>query len=72
MQQLHFPPAQGSSNRPDLPPLVIPVTTEGSPNPMSSTHDAPLTIDDDEIPFGEGSDNEDEQGGPVALPYHLA
>ncbi len=72
MQQLPFPPAQESSNRPDLPPLVIPSTNEGNPNAMSPTNDAPLTIDDDDIPFGEGSDNEDEQGGPIAIPYHLA
>jgi hypothetical protein len=69
MQQQPFPQAQGSSNRPDLPPLVIPTTNEGSPNAMSPTHDAPLTIDDEDVQFGDGSEDGDAQDDDL-LPSH--
>ncbi|KIW06372.1 uncharacterized protein PV09_02828 [Verruconis gallopava] len=58
VQQFPFQHADdGSPTRPDLPPLVIPAANPGSPNAMSPTNDAPLTIDDEEVQFG--SDNEE-------------
>jgi F-box and leucine-rich repeat protein GRR1 len=59
MQNLaHFPQLGGHSspNRPDLPPLVIPDETQGSPSARSPTHDAPLTIDDEHVRFDSDDD----------------
>jgi hypothetical protein len=72
MQQLPFLQAQGSSNRPDLPSLVIPPNNESSPNAMSPTNDAPLTIDDEDVQFGEGSENGDALEGPAGPANHPA
>jgi hypothetical protein len=47
-QQQHLPPLQ-------IPPPQ-PMAGDGSPNAMSPTNDAPLTLDDDDENFGEGSE----------------
>lgn len=68
LHQMPFQQAEGSNNRPDLPPLAIPVAMDGSPSAMSPTHDAPLTIDDDDVQFGEGSDDEGTPGPHHQMP----
>lgn len=56
----------------NLPPLTIPAWNGGdqSPNAMSPTHDAPLTLEDEDF---EGSDNDIMMGpdpGPLSVAPH--
>jgi F-box and leucine-rich repeat protein GRR1 len=57
---LHQQPFTQHPQQAALPPLQIPPHPQpndtGSPNAMSPTNDAPLTLDDDEVNFGEGSE----------------
>jgi F-box and leucine-rich repeat protein GRR1 len=57
--QIHQSPFSQHPQQANLPPLMIPppqaIGGEGSPNAMSPTNDAPLTLDDDDN-FGDGSE----------------
>jgi F-box and leucine-rich repeat protein GRR1 len=57
--QIHQSPFSQHPQQQNLPPLQIPppqaLGGEGSPNAMSPTNDAPLTLDDDDN-FGDGSE----------------